>query len=83
MRQFKAPGSISESTLDKSSSIHRPVLGKKLTKRSEPVFTASGERYGNVAFPDDKTRTGRLNATDKQKPHRKLNRRVASQPHKL
>ena len=37
---------------------------ESLLKGSEPLFIASGKQYSIVAFPDDKTGTGRLNATE-------------------
>ena len=33
---------------------------ESLIKGSEPLFIASGKQYSIVAFPDDKTGTGRL-----------------------
>lgn len=38
---------------------------ESLIKGSEPLFISSDKKYSIVAFPDNKTGTGRLNATDK------------------
>ncbi|MEQ1560411.1 MAG: hypothetical protein ABL933_15930 [Methyloglobulus sp.] len=78
--KVKTPGSISESTSDCSDNIHRPIPGKTLTKWSEPIFTASGDRYGYAAFlvlaPDQEAPTLPISKT----PYPQLNRRVALQP---
>lgn len=45
---------------------------ESLIKGSEPLFIASDKQYSIVAFPDTKTGTGRLNATesDRKRLHR-------------
>jgi hypothetical protein len=37
---------------------------ESLIKGSEPLFTATGTQYGFTALPDNKTRTGYINATN-------------------